>query len=1024
MIPIRLTLEGLYSYRERQTVDFTRLTESHLFGIFGATGSGKSSVLEAISFALYGESERLNKGDRRSYNMMNLRANQLYIAFEFDAEGVQYRFEVQGKRNSRRHEDVGTLERRAYRNEGGEWQPLPEASAEPIIGLSYEHFCRTIIIPQGKFQAFLELTETARTRMLMDIFGLDRFELAEKANGLDRQNQQVLIQTEAQLSQYAEVSPEEMAALKTRLQELGKALEGEKTRQKSLQARVAQAEQAREKRLLADRLAAELQALKVQLPEIERREADLEAYETCLRDFKPLFDQRTELLNRLEHIRREKAQNQELLQDGEEKFEKARATFVTIEKEYLQRDLLKQEAEEYELAIEIRKKETSLAGLAARIENGDAHVAAKLKAIQDRKQEIEGTGTRLKTLKIGLPDVQELSLVKAWFDQLAALQREADQQQADAAAIDRELESHLSRREAGLREVGVPASQVQLPGEVVWATVEKMAIAAREAEARAEHDAEQALLLEHIGTLAGALRPGEPCPLCGATDHPVPASTQGVASIQRGLMAMREQARSYRQHMEQALVQLREWLAQEKSILQRKKDRDERLETALSALSQHRAAFVWTRFSPGDSERVNQQFRELASRQLEITQLEDVMEHNRLQLEKDQAELNRFQEAVQKLREEHSALRSAILTEKKRFRVLVQDSLATWSQAQLEEKAREQLAAYHNREKLYLTGQERMRGIETSNNQLRGTLAQLETNQREANRDFEQLRQTLEAEIAQSSFASLEAVRTILALPVDVVSEKKALEGFRVKEKALAQQATAAEAQAALTPFDPEVFEAEKIHLAEAESGVLEKERELGGVQETLSRMETRWEEKKVLLAAYAKLKTRAENLKTMKNLFKGSGFVNYVSTMFLDQLCLAANDRFRRLTRNTLEIRTGANNSLQVCDWLNGGKERSVKTLSGGQAFQAALSLALALADQVQYQARSRQNFFFLDEGFGSQDKNSLAVVMDTLKSLRKENRVVGVISHVEEMQQEITSHIQITLDPERGSLVRTSWE
>jgi exonuclease SbcC len=107
----------------------------------------------------------------------------------------------------------------------------------------------------------------------------------------------------------------------------------------------------------------------------------------------------------------------------------------------------------------------------------------------------------------------------------------------------------------------------------------------------------------------------------------------------------------------------------------------------------------------------------------------------------------------------------------------------------------------------------------------------------------------------------------------------------------------------------------------------------------------------------------------------------------------------------------------------MNGGKQRSVKTLSGGQTFQASLALALALADNIQKITESNQNFFFLDEGFGSLDKESLSIVFDTLKSLRKENRIVGVISHVEEMQQEIETHLQIENHEEKGSIIHPSW-
>ena len=96
MIPISLTIKGIYSYQQEQTIDFQKLTDAQLFGIFGPVGSGKSTILEAISFALYNDTERLNR-DNRNYNMMNLKSNELLIRFNFNAGAgfrEEYLFEV------------------------------------------------------------------------------------------------------------------------------------------------------------------------------------------------------------------------------------------------------------------------------------------------------------------------------------------------------------------------------------------------------------------------------------------------------------------------------------------------------------------------------------------------------------------------------------------------------------------------------------------------------------------------------------------------------------------------------------------------------------------------------------------------------------------------------------------------------------------------------------------------------------------------------------------------------------------
>jgi exonuclease SbcC len=159
-----------------------------------------------------------------------------------------------------------------------------------------------------------------------------------------------------------------------------------------------------------------------------------------------------------------------------------------------------------------------------------------------------------------------------------------------------------------------------------------------------------------------------------------------------------------------------------------------------------------------------------------------------------------------------------------------------------------------------------------------------------------------------------------------------------------------------------------------------------------------------------------------MGRLFKAQGFVEYVSSIFLRQLADHANIRFRRMTRNQLSLSVNEENDFEIIDYLNEGRSRNVKTLSGGQAFQVSLSLALALAESVQSQSKANRNFFFIDEGFGTQDSESVNMVFETLLSLQKENRIVGIISHVEELKERIPAAIHIHKDEALGSLVSTN--
>jgi exonuclease SbcC len=185
MIPIKLTIEGIYSYQKKQVIDFTTLTGGNLFGIFGSVGSGKSSILEAITFALYGNTQRLNiSGDNRYYNMMNLKSNKLLIDFEFRIDNNDYfRFVVSSKRNKNNYDDVRSFSRSAYKKNGSDWEPI-ETNADNIIGLDYSNFIKTIIIPQGHFRDFLGMTEGDRTKLLKKIFNLEKYDLFNQAKTL------------------------------------------------------------------------------------------------------------------------------------------------------------------------------------------------------------------------------------------------------------------------------------------------------------------------------------------------------------------------------------------------------------------------------------------------------------------------------------------------------------------------------------------------------------------------------------------------------------------------------------------------------------------------------------------------------------------------------------------------------------------------------------------------------------------------------------------------------------------------
>ncbi|WP_152392144.1 SbcC/MukB-like Walker B domain-containing protein [Paenibacillus guangzhouensis] len=180
MKPIHLKLSGLQSYRDAQEIDFTALCETGLFGIFGPTGSGKSTVLDAITLAMYGKVERAANGTQ---GIMNLNENQLAVSFTFELLSVDGPKRYRVERRFKRMNEISisnTVSRFVEITAEGEAvlaDKLADVTrcVEEIIGLTITDFTRAVVLPQGKFAEFLALKGSERRQMLQRLFHLEKY---------------------------------------------------------------------------------------------------------------------------------------------------------------------------------------------------------------------------------------------------------------------------------------------------------------------------------------------------------------------------------------------------------------------------------------------------------------------------------------------------------------------------------------------------------------------------------------------------------------------------------------------------------------------------------------------------------------------------------------------------------------------------------------------------------------------------------------------------------------------------------
>ena len=287
------------------------------------------------------------------------------------------------------------------------------------------------------------------------------------------------------------------------------------------------------------------------------------------------------------------------------------------------------------------------------------------------------------------------------------------------------------------------------------------------------------------------------------------------------------------------------------------------------------------------------------------------------------------------------------------------------------------------------------------------------------NTNLEQLSNQINQLLKEHGFNSTDEVTEILNQAIDVVRETEKINQFHIAVESSQKLIQELEAKVQGRELSMEEYTAIAHKLSALNEAIEQLKSEMAKKEGEVQRLEVEYLKKADLLIEFEKINQRVANLVTLTNMFKGNGFVNYVSGIYLRNLADNANARFHRITKNQLSLIINDKNEFEVIDYLNNGATRSVKTLSGGQSFQASLCLALALAESIQTQNSSDKNFFFIDEGFGTQDAESVELVYQTLQSLLKENRIVGFISHLAELQERIPQSITILKNDQTGSYV-----
>ncbi|UZT96974.1 SMC family ATPase [Chryseobacterium fluminis] len=1006
MIPVQLTIEGLYSYRERQIIDFKNLTGAGLFGIFGSVGSGKSSILEAISFALYGETERLNMRDKRAYNMMNLKSNVSYIEFDFmNFENKVFRATRDFRRNSKKFEDVKPSSVTFYEQKNHQWIPLEHSDAEKIIGLNYANFKRTIIIPQGQFKEFLELGATERTTMMKEIFNLQRFDLQNNVASLNVKNRSELDQLDGQLKGFEEITEEQISAQKEVLKIEQHSFSDARERFKKISDRFQQLKNLKTDFENLEQKKNRFTILSEQKKEIDILESQTDLYDRVSRIFSPLIAEKNKLSKEISAKQSQAEIQRKTAHETELEFNTIKEHIASLQPQFEALEQSKIQENDLKLIVQIMIYSEEIKKLQERTDRGSEEV----KEVEGKRKNIQNNidllSKEIDILKAKKLDSGILIPVGNWFTQYKGLKKMKEdssekikKQQIEILKISDELKAFPENFKEDFK---IKKEKLEIQKKAFSQKLDSLKIQ------------------QELARFSKELQHGEACPLCGSPEHP---NVVEFHDVNAELREFEEKVRS----VDQALLNLQKQETETDKISERKNIFDHQLKAEQNIISgiqkdieSHLKAFIWTEFNTEKEAEFNQKRAASLETEKQIEQLSQTITKERNTLSKELENLEKYQKALETFRIQEAKKEEQIHIHQSNLKIVSWENYSGKATEEVEEIYQKLSRSNSETEKNYQGLIEKEKQVSPRLAEEKTVLSQLEKQISELKLEISSNMELIGTLLSENNFSDLAEVEKILIQEFNVEDSRNRIQKFKIDFETLKNGILELEEKLKHFTFDNEMFETQQNEVNAAETQLKQLNDTVVKLTSEIERLEKEHHKKEDLLKNLGILQKRAENLKTMTNLFKAAGFVQYVSSIYLRQLCDHANIRFHRMTRNQLSLQLNENNDFEIIDYLNEGRSRSIKTLSGGQSFQVSLSLALALAESVQANALSDKNFFFIDEGFGTQDLESVNIVFETLNALQKENRIVGIISHVEELKEKIPVALEIIKDEERGSII-----
>ncbi|MBR3475034.1 MAG: SMC family ATPase [Oscillospiraceae bacterium] len=1053
MRPLSLEMTAFGSYAETTCVPFEQLRHG-LYLVAGDTGAGKTTIFDAVVFALFGRPS----GKDRSVDMLHCD----YVEKSVDTV-VKLRFEQGGKEYTVLR-SIHFPKKRGEERTFGDQQiaatllepdrnPTEGAGnvtrrVEELLGLNADQFCKIVMLAQGEFREFLKADSDRKNEILGKLFDNSSYlryqnllsgardELGRRRSARSEELRQLMQgafrrpegMTEEEALGFLPSNPvllENLSALvqreDQRLRELSEERERLRQQISALDSRKGAAEALNAQFEALEKTERELEELLGRTEEMERRKLRLERSETAYHQVRPFLEEQERAERSLRQSLAELQQRRREAEEAAAGLEKARkAAEEDPEKEQRLAELellLQLTAKELTALQELDKKRGELLELSAQVQEAErrqtaleqdcAQKQALLLALRGRLEELESAGA-------------------------LALQRKGEYERA------REREDALAELRRELEQIRLSRQELEKEGE----TLNALTAAALAAEGE-YHRLYRRFLAGQAGLMARDLRQeigekGEAaCPVCGSRVDS--ASLERFAPLEED---MPDQTRvdGARERMNKAE---RERAEQDKRRERLSARLQSQKETALQeAVKLLPGCESWEQLEDGRLAAESGESRRRTTEALAAMQTAQALEQERLGLRE---ELPEKEQALRTAEENREALRDRLQELRSResaMRTLVREKAAELSYPGAAEARAAQVRMQTEQTGLRRALELSRAALETARTRRDTALGGLREKE-ELTRTREQERQeaglALELALQKTGFADVQAVRAALppAQERDPLSWLR-MEGQRCSDWAndcANKRRQAEEQRQRLAGKEP------------VETAALLLELEEAGAE--AARCAEAWGRQENLLANHRQVLTRAaeakeelrrsdrawERLERLGSLAAGVNsetgrlsFDRYVMGAVFREILEMANRRMDVMSGGRYQLihRSGADRrnaraglEIQVLD-LSTGQLRSSESLSGGEGFFTSLALALGLADTVQNRSGGRRlDALFIDEGFGSLSGGVLDKALEVLNQLSEGRRLVGVISHVDQLEESIPQKIRVRSGP-RGSSLR----